>query len=186
MGQIDDVSKSVTMDAKHAGNIVFLVGETHAELGGSHFNLVHDFNGGDVPKVDAIQAKVTFATVHDAIQKSWVRSCHDLSEGGLVASAVEMAMAGGLGMELDLSEICDQNLSPTEALFSESNTRFLIETTPENADSFAALFAAAKVKVTRLGTIQSNPNLAITVGDQSVLQSSIAEVKSAWIAPLDW
>lgn len=186
MGQIDDVSKSVTMDAKQAGNIVFLVGETHAELGGSHFNLVHDFNGGDVPKVDAIQAKVTFATVHDAIQKSWVRSCHDLSEGGLVASAVEMAMAGGLGMELDLSEICDQNLSPTEALFSESNTRFLIETTPENADSFAALFAAAKVKVTRLGTIQSNPNLAITVGDQSVLQSSIAEVKSAWIAPLDW
>ena len=186
MGQIDDVSKSVTMDAKEAGNVVFLVGETHVELGGSHFCLVRDQKGGEVPKVDAVQAKATFAAVHQAIQERFVRSCHDLSEGGLAASAVEMAMAGGLGMKLDLSEICNDELTSTEALFSESNTRFLIETTPEHAESFAALLTAAKVRVTRLGTVESDPKLQITSGEETVLSASVADVKAAWIAPLDW
>ena len=186
MGQIDDVSNAVTMDAKEAGNVVFQVGKTHAELGGSHFCLVEELTGGDVPKVDAIAAKTLFAAVHDAIDKGLVRSCHDLSEGGLAAAAVEMAMAGGLGMQLDLSEICVDKLSPTEAMFSESNTRFLIETTSRNADGFAALLASAGVSGYRLGTIEPNDQLRIIANDQAVLEIPVSEAKAAWIAPLDW
>ena len=87
MGQIDDVSKAVTMDAKTAGNIVFLVGTTKDELGGSHLALVREWTGGDVPSVDSILAKETFLRIHEAIQNRWIRSCHDLSEGGLAVAA---------------------------------------------------------------------------------------------------
>jgi phosphoribosylformylglycinamidine synthase len=97
-----------------------------------------------------------------------------------------MAMAGGLGMKLDLTAVGDQQLSPTEALFSESNTRFLIETSSENAESLAGLLKSAGVNATQLGTIESGSNLSISSDGQAVLDASVDDVKRAWIAPLDW
>jgi phosphoribosylformylglycinamidine synthase len=185
MGQIDDVSKSVTMDAKEAGNVVFQVGQTKSELGGSHLCLVRELAGGQVPTVDAITAKSTFAAVHGAISAGLVRSCHDLSEGGLAAAAVEMAMAGGLGIRLAIDDVAG-DLSATETLFSESNTRFLVETTPENAASFAKHLSDAGVAVAQLGTIEPEEQLIVTHGSETVMDVSVLKVKEAWLKPLDW
>ena len=185
MGQIDDVSKSVTMDAKSAENIVFLVGSTKNELGGSHLSLVRDLTGGDVPQVNSVLAKQTFLQIHQAIQNRWIRSCHDLSEGGLAVAAAEMAMAGGLGMKLDVSQAAT-DLNSTQVLFSESNTRFLIETTPANADEFQRLLQSADVPVCRLGTISPDNELVVTRNGDVTLQVDLAEAKAAWKKPLDW
>ncbi|MGB7347533.1 MAG: phosphoribosylformylglycinamidine synthase subunit PurL [Pirellulaceae bacterium] len=185
MGQIEDVSQSVTMDAKDAGNVVFIVGKTKRELGGSHLTLVQELTGGQVPTVDAIMAKSTFAAVHAAISAGLVRSCHDLSEGGLAAAAVEMAMAGGLGMKLSIDEIAGE-LSATETLFSESNTRFLIETTLGNADEFQQQLADGGVPVARIGTIEATDQLVVTHQGQATLDISVAAAKDAWLKPLNW
>ena len=67
MGQVDDVAKCVTMDLKQAGNLLYLVGETRDELGGSHFALVNGLAGGNVPTVDAERAGEMFAAMHRAI-----------------------------------------------------------------------------------------------------------------------
>ncbi len=160
MGQMDDVASAVTMDAKQAGNVVFLVGATKLELGGSHLSLVRGLAGGDVPTVDLIQAKQTFAKIHEAIQGRLVRSCHDLSEGGLAVAAAEMAMAGGLGMKIDIAEVRGGQLSSTEALFSESNTRFLVEVGGESAEEFESSLRNGAVPVFRLGTIESSSQFA--------------------------
>ena len=185
MGQIDDVSKSVTMDAKAAGNIVFLVGSTKNELGGSHLSLVRNLTGGDVPQVDSVMAKQTFLQIHQAIQNRWIRSCHDLSEGGLAVAAVEMAMAGGLGMKIDISQVAT-DLNNTQLLFSESNTRFLVETTPSNADEFQRLLQSSGIPLCRLGTIESNSELVVTCNDNVAMQVDLADAKAAWKKPLDW
>ena len=72
--------------------------------------------------------QATFDWLHQAIHSRLVRACHDLSEGGLAVAATEMAMAGGLGMQLDIARRSAQtDCPPTEVLFSESNTRFLVE-----------------------------------------------------------
>ncbi len=186
MGQIDDVGKAVTMDAKSAGNLVFLVGKTHSELGGSHLALVRELEGGAVPTVDVTVAKATFAAMHRAISAGLVRACHDLSEGGLAVAAAEMAMAGGLGIDLDIENACDGSLSPTETLFSESNTRFLVEVKPENAASFVSEFAGDSVPVTELGKITEHAIVHLRVGTKSVLEAEVAEIKHAWLRPLDW
>ena len=186
MGQIDDVSKAVTMDAKTAGNIVFLVGTTKDELGGSHLALVRDLTGGDVPTVDAVLAKETFLRIHEAIQNRWIRSCHDLSEGGLAVAAAEMAMAGGLGMKLSISNVVPAELNNTQFLFSESNTRFLVETDPANAGEFEGLLNLAGVPVCRLGTIQEGNELVITAADGLVIQVDLDDAKAAWKKPLNW
>lgn len=197
MGQIDDVSKSITMDAKEAGNVIFLVGETHRELGGSHYGLVENEPGGAVPEVDAKLAKKTFATVHQAIQSRLVRSCHDLCEGGLAVAAVEMALAGGLGMNLDLATVSREQpsndgvltaaaLSATEVLFSESNTRFLMECAPESAEVLSKIFADSGISLTRLGEVTDSGQFTVRDGDAVVLETDILTAKSAWQAPLDW
>ncbi len=186
MGQIEDVSMAVTMDAKEAGNIVFLVGATRRELGGSHLSLVRGLEGGNVPSVDSILAKQTFVTVHQAMQRRLVRSCHDLSEGGLAVAATETAMAGGLGIRIDLRAVCGNELSPTVALFSESNTRFLVETGVDSADEFEQLLRNANVPVARLGTIEADPSVVFTRGNDVVLEVQVADAKQRWRQPLDW
>ncbi len=185
MGQIEDVAEAVTMDAKEAGNAVFLIGQTKLELGGSHLALVRGLHGGEVPRVDAAFAKATFQAVHQAIRAKLIRSCHDLSEGGLAAAAAEMAMAGGLGMRISIDQL-NREISATEVLFSESNSRFLVEVPMAAADEFQNLMQTAAVPAARLGTIEVSKQLTVTLDDQIVLDASLADVKRAWLRPLDW
>ncbi|HEY2759830.1 MAG TPA: AIR synthase-related protein, partial [Pirellulales bacterium] len=198
MGQIEDVGRCVTMDMKRAGNVLYQVGATKNELGGSHFALVHELTGGYVPKVDAVRAKATFAALHQAIHAGLVSSCHDLSEGGLAVAAAEMAFAGGFGARLYLLEV-PHVVCPDEAaivpgglasvlLFAESNTRFLVEVPPARVGHFEA--AMGDVPHAAIGEVIAEPNLLIVdvdpVADRHVIDIEIAELKQAWQRPLKW
>ena len=113
IGQVEDVSRCVTMDLKEPGNLLYIVGVTRNELGGSHFSRVacDEFLAGAVPRLDPHVAKRTFAAVHRAIHAGFVRSCHDLSEGGLAVAAAEMAFAGGFGADFGLETVpCEDDL----------------------------------------------------------------------------
>lgn len=186
MGQVKDASKCVTMDLKKAGNVLMLVGWTNNELGGSHYNLVNGLTGGRVPKVDVAEAGLLFQMVHAAIEGGLVRACHDLSEGGLAVAAAEMAFAGGLGVEIDVadiaSEVCIAD-NPTVKLFSESNTRFLLEVAPENADKITEMFGA--IPADEIGTITDNPIFAVYNGDDKLFEANIDDLKQVWQKPLD-
>src|SRR5262249_13185001 len=100
LGRVPDVRRCVTMDLKEPGNLLFLVGVTRAETGGSHYHLVHGMQGGDVPMPDLELAPRLFRRLHEAIVRGLVRACHDLSDGGLAVAAAEMAFAGGVGADL--------------------------------------------------------------------------------------
>ncbi len=187
IGQIADVRQAVTMDLKQAGNLLYLVGVTRDEMGGSHYALVNGLSGGTVPHVDLEQAPKIFAAVHRAISSGLIRSCHDLSEGGLATAAAEMAFAGGLGVELDISSVAEAaSLSaPAVLLFSESATRFLIEVEPAKAAQFEATFTA--LPLTRIGQVTSSGRVRIAAsGGESMIDASLVELKAAWLKPLAW
>jgi phosphoribosylformylglycinamidine synthase subunit PurSL len=169
----------VTMDLKAAGNLLYLVGETKNELGGSHFALVNGLEGGQVPTVDPKGAKQTFEAMHTAIDAGLVRSCHDLSEGGLAVAAAEMAFAGGLGANIELT--ADE---AAVALFSESNTRFVCEVTGDCALAFER--ALAGVPLTKIGSAADGSRLTIACGGKRVVDAEISALKEAWQAPLRW
>ncbi len=176
------------MDLKAAGNLLYLVGQTKDELGGSHFALVEGLSGGEVPKMDAAAAKKTFAAIHKAIHAEVVRACHDLSEGGLAVAAAEMAFAGGLGARIALERMpldagCS-DLPPAARLFSESNTRFLCEVPPELADAFEALLDG--VPHARIGEVTDGGKLEILADRVAVVTADIAALKEAWQKPLRW
>jgi phosphoribosylformylglycinamidine (FGAM) synthase-like enzyme len=188
MGQIDDIRRCITMDLKSAGNKLYLVGPTRSEFGGSHFTLVHGLIGGEVPKVDASLAKRVFLALHDAMKSGLVRSCHDLSEGGLAIAAAEMSFAGGLGIDLDIAELCQQQfIDPITALFSESNSRFLCEVPAEKASDFEKHFK--NLPISPIGHVTGSPKIRFLANHQcDSLLADVAwnELKQTWLRPLDW
>ena len=178
LGQIEDVEKSVTMDLKEVGNRLYVVGETYDELGGSHLCIVNSLSGGIVPRMDPQKSLSTFRALHTAIRCGFVRSCHDLSEGGLAVAAAEMAFAGGLGANISLSGIAD-HLDDAVTLFSESNSRFLVEIPEHCAATFESCFA--NVHIRRIGNVTDGDNLIIESGSGShVIDSTLSSLKLAW------
>src|SRR5438094_3466820 len=124
------------MDLKEAGNALYLIGTTRDEMGGSHFNLVCGRDGGVPPDVDLALAPRLFRSLHKAIQQGLVRSCHDLSEGGLAVAVAEMAFAGGIGADVTNPGRRPGPLPDEVLIFSESTTRFIVEVEPASALDF--------------------------------------------------
>ncbi len=185
MGQIDDIGQAVTMDLKTPGNAIYLIGETADELGGSHYAMVNGLQGGRVPQVDSARAKRTFAAVHAMILAGRIRACHDLSEGGLAIALCEMAMAGRLGVQVDLSPM-NSSLSTVQKLFAESNTRFLVEVKPEHQAAFEAGMADHQVAVTKLGAVTDTDQVLIADRGQTVFTESVTPLLKRWQEPLNW
>jgi phosphoribosylformylglycinamidine synthase len=184
---MDDVEKAVTMDCKRAGDLVYVVGTTWNELGGSQYYGVHGCVGNRVPKVDSKKGKRLMDALSSAIEKGLVQACHDLSEGGIGVAAAEMAFAGGLGMvihmgNVPLGEAMDRD---DYVLFSESNTRFLVEVDPEDRQLFEGTMAG--VDFAAIGQVTKEQRLEVRgLRGELVLSASIAELKEAWQRPLRW
>jgi len=200
---VDDIGKCVTMDAKKPGNLLFIVGETKNELGGSHYSscvarrascekntqyaIRNTHDGSTVPTVDLQMAPKIARKISDAIAKGLVASCHDCSEGGLAVALAEMAFAGGLGIEADLRGLprakdCDR----TDAqLFSESNSRYIVEVKPEKYDSFAKLML--NLPFGQIARVTDAPMLIIRdYHGKKVVNAEINSLKRAWQKTFDW
>lgn len=187
IGLVDDVRRCVTMDAKTPGNLLFVVGLTRRELGGSHYYLVRSASGGEVPTVDLPVAAETARRLSQAIAEGLVRSCHDCSEGGLAVALAEMAFAGRLGIEADLRGLprTDDCTRADQQLFSESNSRYVVEVTPENYDAFARRML--NLPFGQIGKVTRGPRLVIKDAKQrTVIDSSIDALRDAWQKPLAW
>ncbi|MCC6143850.1 MAG: phosphoribosylformylglycinamidine synthase subunit PurS [Candidatus Hydrogenedentes bacterium] len=178
---IEDVRKCVTMDVKQPGDVVYLLGETRDELGGSEYLALKGQVGQNVPKVDVQAAKALYGRVAAAIDTGLVASCHDLSDGGLAAALAETAFAGGFGLEVDTAPL---GLEKSEvALFSETPSRFVVTVSPEKAAQFEeALDGSVCLK---LGTVIEEQTLRIACPDGQRIEAPLGELKAAWQKPLD-
>jgi len=184
---MDNVEKTVTMDCKQEGDLVYIVGTTWNELGGSQYYGVHGYVGNRVPRVDVKKGKRLMDTLSAAMEKGLVRACHDLSEGGIGVAAAEMAFAGGLGIVIHLGQVpLGETINRDDyVLFSESNTRFLVEVAPKDRRKFESIMAG--VDFAAVGQVTSRERLEVYgLNGKIVLSASIAELKEAWQRPLRW
>jgi phosphoribosylformylglycinamidine synthase len=140
LGIIPDIRSAASMDLKATGDSVYVLGQTFNELGGSEYYRLKEFLGKSVPQARFGQAKRTFSALTKAIDRGLVKACHDLSEGGLAVAAAEMAFAGRYGLEMNLRKMPNQEATRNDfLLFSESNSRFLVEVPAKAKDEFEAL-----------------------------------------------
>ncbi len=181
LGRVNDVRRCVTMDWKEPKNLLFMIGETRPELGGSHYHMIHGQCGGEPPLPDLNRAPAIFRGLHAAIQEGLIRSCHDLSEGGLAVALAEMAFAGGIGADVKLGGALPDHVQ----LFSESTTRFVIEVRRENADKLRE--SLRDVPLEQIGETCGEPRLRIA-GRQGewIVWARLNALKEAWQKPLRW
>lgn len=192
LGQLEDVHQAVTMDLKEAGNELWILGFTQAPMGGSTWANHYLSEPAAVPTVDQELALKVFHGLHAAIKSGLVRSCHDISEGGLAVTLAEMAMGGGLGVRVSLRDIpCQDGAAiDTVLLYNESPSRFVVEVEAGAAEALTSLWA--ELPVGRLGEVvgagqPGHDRVQIKGLDQTLLiDSSIEELKTAWKQPLDW
>jgi len=187
VGIMPDVSRAVSMDFKEAGNLVYLVGETRNELGGSAYLASRGLVGNSVPTVDPVRAKAAMDALSAATARGLVRACHDCSEGGIGVALAEMAFAGGLGVRVRLADVPLEEPVEREdfVLFSESNSRFLVEITPESRNDFEktleGVACAAIGEVTDSGVVEVYGR-----GGGLLLSRHVTDLKEAWQSPLRW
>ncbi len=174
IGIVPNFDARVTMPLKQAGNLLYLLGETKEELGGSLLLRHVGQAGGTVPGLPD-NALHHYRLLHQAIQQRLIAAAHDCSEGGLAVALAEMALAGRLGASVSLP---DSELSPLVALFSESNGRLLLEVPPEHADALEQLFESAPLQ--RVGEVTEEATVRISRGDEPLLVLSVAAALRAW------
>ena len=188
VGIVPDVRKTVTMDLKQDGNLIYILGTTKNELGGSHYLKLKGIAGtcGEVPKVDAKVSKKTMISLGKAIQLGHVSSCHDCSEGGIGVAIAEMCFSGAKGAQLTLKGIpVEVGMIDAEILFSESNSRFLVEVEAKNKNSFEKQLKG--VPFAKLGKVVDKPVLAIEgINGEKIVTEKIEDLLSAWRKTLNW
>jgi phosphoribosylformylglycinamidine synthase II len=180
LGTIPDIRAAISMDVKAPSNLLYIVGETFKELGGSEYYKLKGHIGKTVPKVNAVQAKKAFNAVTDAIDLGVVKACHDLSEGGLAVTAAEMALAGGYGVEVDLRKVPKKTVNRDDlVLFSESNSRFLLEVPEKTKNDFEAVMKGKACA--EIGKVTKNPRLIVYGIDGAVVvDASLTDLRRSW------
>jgi phosphoribosylformylglycinamidine synthase II/phosphoribosylformylglycinamidine synthase PurS subunit len=187
IGIIDDVTKTVTMDFKKSGNIIYCIGTTFDELGGSIYLDTFDVLGNTVPKVDTKKGIKNFSALSKAVRSGLIQSMHDCSEGGIGVALAEMAFSGGLGGNARLDKVVTSgkiDLNDT-ILFSESNTRFLVEVDPKDQKQFEKVLEGVPLSI--IGKVEGSPELIIYgINEEVCVNIYIRDLKEAWQRTLRW
>jgi phosphoribosylformylglycinamidine synthase II len=165
-----------TQDFKKDGDVLFLLGETRAELGGSELQQVITGRiAGRPPGIDLEEEKRLQETVLESIRRGWVSSAHDLSEGGLAVALAESCIGGGRGAAIDLSS----DLSAIAFLFSESQSRVLLTTSPEMAERLETFLRERGVPVQRIGRV-GGEHLKVRLNGTAVIDADVQELAEVW------
>ena len=185
IGNHNDVRKAVSSDFKHIGDHIYLLGETHQELGASE--LAYMFRdecsggiGGRVPTIDADRNLAMYRALTEAMSQGLVASAHDCSDGGLAVALAECCFGSGTGATVDVSQLGanDSELNSIGTLFSESLGRILVSIQPENSAAFSSAMEGHACH--RLGSVDTDDIISISNETSQILSASVSELKQSW------
>ncbi|MBM4764558.1 phosphoribosylformylglycinamidine synthase subunit PurL [Bacillus sp. B15-48] len=171
VGLVENVKDVTTQQFKQTGDLIYLLGETKPEFGGSELQkLVHGKIFGKAPELDLEVETKYQQQVLTAIRAGVVASAHDVSEGGVAVALAESLMgADNLGAEVDLSG------DTVAALFSESQSRFILSVKKEQQEQFEQLTDAVLI-----GKVVEEPKLRIAVDGNKAVELEVNKLKEAW------
>jgi phosphoribosylformylglycinamidine synthase len=176
VGLVHDVDHITTQGFKHEGDVILVLGDTLAELGGSEFQaVVHGVTEGRPPQIDLDTEKRLLEAVLGAIQKGLVKSAHDLAEGGLAVAIAESCISGNVGAKVQL----ETSLRPDVALFSETQSRILLSASPSQAAELEQFIASRGVPVANIGVV-TGTTLEVQVNGTATLNRPVAGLKQVW------
>jgi len=159
-GVIDDIERTVSIDPKFPGDLVYILGNTYEELGGSEYFAFHLVIGNHVPQVDAAKNKKTYRLLYKALQKGLIASAISVTRGGVGIALAKMAMAGMLGIDVSLKNVPSSGMRNDFALFSESQGRIIVTVDPKKKKDFESVMKGSIYA--QIGKINSNEEFVIS------------------------
>jgi phosphoribosylformylglycinamidine synthase II len=184
IGLCDDIRECVTVDVKEVGNQLYLIGETKAELGGSEYCTLRRVDGGIVPRSNPEVLRRSMDALREVMKTGSIASCHDVSEGGLAVAVCEMVIGGDIGASLDIARV-NPEIRHDFALFSESNSRWVVEVRQGESRRFEELMNTRGVFVRNLGETVDGKRLDIhNTKNKELVNLPLEEVRKAWLETL--
>jgi len=195
LGMVADVTRCQTPDAKAAGDLLFLLGATRPELGGSEYYACmgerlrgEGFVGSTVPRVVAEQHMRVYRAFHRALRAGLVRSAASLGAGGLAVAACRTALGGDLGLEIDPGKVVVDTvagLRTDRILYAESQGRILTTVSPDHEDRLRSLFHGLPCAC--IGRVLDAPVLRVLgPGPAPALEAPLDTLRRSYRATLDW
>jgi len=174
VAKIKDVRNTITAEFKKEGDLIYLVGQTYDELGGSDFYSLYNELGANVPKVRLEDAKRIYKKMNLAQENNLIYSTHDLSDGGLAVALAESAFGGNLSANINFKST---DLSLNALLFSESFSRFIVTIDETKREEFENTFST---DVTLIGKVTNNCKLQMFFNGNSIINLSCEKLLGAW------
>jgi len=180
---IGDINTCITMDAKFPGDLIYVLGQTKDELGGSEYYQLMGEVGLNVPQVEAVEMPPLYVALSRAIRQGLVTSAHAVTRGGLGVHLALTAMAGELGMDLRLEEVPGgEGLSETRILYSESAGRFIVTINPDKQKAFEMVFRGVEIGL--IGTVTGPPLFRVLDRrGATLMEEDIRQLKTCWKKP---
>lgn len=183
IGLVEDVRKCVSMEPKCAGDLVYLLGCTKNELGGSEYYQHLGYTGLNVPSVCPMETFPLYETLERAIKQELIASCHGIYHGGLGVHLALCAIGGGLGMEVELGQACVlDDMQDSALLFSETAGRFIVTINAANKAAFETLFAG--LPINHIGQVTEKPQFVVkSINNNTIINLPLAKLRKAWKTP---
>lgn len=170
VGLIEELAHITTQHFQAAGDVIYVLGETHADFNGSELQKLQTGKiAGRLMSFDLETEKMNQQLVTAAIQAGLVQSAHDCAEGGLAIALAESAFDKGFGLNVTVS-------LPAAQLFSETQSRFVLSVAPDKQAAFEALVGAA---ATAIGEVTADGQIRMRAQDDAI-EMPLAEAKLKW------
>jgi len=164
LGIVENIFKLVSPEVKFPGDLIYILGETFEQLGGTEYFALFGSVGGNVPTVNAEKNKKIYRILTKTIKKGLVASCISLNRGGLGVALAKMAMGGKLGVEISLKNLPGGSTREDFALFSESQGRFLVTVAPQNKNEFEKTLR--RIPWAKIGKVISQKRIIVESKDK--------------------
>lgn len=174
-GLVSDPSRRVLARFESPGDIIFIMGETRAEMGGSeYYSFIHSFEGGIVPKVRLEEEKKAIELVRDLLNQGLLTAVEDCSRGGIIIALVKMCIKGQQGARIDLKPML-KSLKMDELLFSESHGRYILTCKKENLNRVKEKLEKSGIFNAKIGVVISDPIL-----DAESFKCEVKKLMAIW------
>jgi phosphoribosylformylglycinamidine synthase len=190
IGNHKDVRNAVSSDFKEIGDMIYLLGETHQELGASELSFMFREEGiggigGQPPQINTTRNLTMYRALTDSMEKKLVASAHDCSDGGLSVALTECCIGSNSGCEIDITSIYSdsEKLDEWGILFGESLGRILVSIKPDMKKDFEDSMRGNTFHY--LGKVNSGEEINIKQNKKQILTAKLSELKKSWKNTLD-
>ena len=180
LGLAEPETPRVLQALSKEGNDLVIIGTTLDEMGGSeYYEHVHKITGGQVPRVNLKKERPLLRNLIKTVRSGLAESAHDVSKGGLAIALAEMSIQGGKGFLVDLDKVPNKTRRQDSLLFSETRSRFVIETRPKSTTRIISSFKRRGIPAAKIGSVMGQKIEFLSRGE-SVISISLDEAAKAW------